>query len=64
MGVIAGAAKGRICRVPLGSPRGPNARAEKNQRTIKVAGAPGGGENLASLAPFHALCLTMVRIDD
>lgn len=43
MGVIVGAAKGRICQVPLGSLRGLNARAEKNQRTIKVAGAPGGG---------------------
>lgn len=64
MGVIEGAAEGRMCQDSPGSPQGPSARADKNQRTIKVARAPGGGENLASLAPFHALCLTMVRIDD
>lgn len=41
----------------------PNLRAEKKQRSIKAAGAPGGRENLASLAACPALCLTMVGIN-
>lgn len=36
--------------------------AEKNQRGIKVAGAPGGGEKIWRLwPPSPALCLTMGR---